>query len=90
MTSEPCTEAKLRIPESPRSSSYMRSPYATLERPAQPYFAGQRRAVEPELAHRPDEVAREGLLLGVLLDDREHLRVHELARLLAHASAPPR
>ena len=26
MTSEPCTEAKLRKPESPRSSSYMRSP----------------------------------------------------------------
>jgi hypothetical protein len=36
MTSEPWTDAKLRSAESPRSSSYMRRPAATLPSPAQP------------------------------------------------------
>jgi hypothetical protein len=40
MTSEPCTDAKLRSAESPRSSSYMRRPCATDESPAQPYRGG--------------------------------------------------
>ena len=44
---------------------------------------GERRAVEAELTHRADEVARERLLLRVPLDDGQHLSVHELARLLA-------
>ena len=41
ITSPPCTEAKLRRPESPRSSSCMMSPYATLLSPAQPYVSGR-------------------------------------------------
>ena len=36
MTSAPCTETKLRMPESARSSSCMMSPYSTLLMPAQP------------------------------------------------------
>jgi hypothetical protein len=36
ITSAPCTETKLRRPESPRSSSCMMSPYSTLESSAQP------------------------------------------------------
>src|SRR6267378_668522 len=37
ITSAPCTETKLRNPESPRSSSCVINPYATLDIPAQPY-----------------------------------------------------
>ena len=36
ITSAPCTETKLRTPESTRSSSCMTSPYSTLLMPAQP------------------------------------------------------
>ena len=36
ITSAPCTETKLRRPESPRSISCMTSPYSTLLMPAQP------------------------------------------------------
>src|SRR5207302_350001 len=41
MTRAPCTDAKERTPESPRSSSCMISPYATLLSPAQPYSSGR-------------------------------------------------
>src|SRR6266436_3920195 len=37
ITSAPCTETKLRKPESPRSNSCVINPYATLDIPAQPY-----------------------------------------------------
>jgi hypothetical protein len=36
ITSAPCTDTKLRSPESPRSSSCMISPYSTFDIPAQP------------------------------------------------------
>ena len=36
MAREPCTETKVRSPESPASSSAAASPYSTAERPAQP------------------------------------------------------
>ena len=36
IASDPCTDTKVRMPESPASSSCMASPYSTDERPAQP------------------------------------------------------
>ena len=36
MASEPCTETKVRIPESPASSSIAARPYSTAVRPGQP------------------------------------------------------
>ena len=36
IASEPCTETKVRMPESPASSSIAARPYSTAERPAQP------------------------------------------------------
>ncbi len=41
ITRAPCTDANERSPESPRSSSCMMIPYATLFRPAQPYSSGR-------------------------------------------------
>src|SRR5687768_13205394 len=41
MASAPCTDANERIPESPRSSSCMMRPYATLFSPAHPYSSGR-------------------------------------------------
>ena len=36
IASEPCTETKVRMPESPASSSIAARPYSTAERPAHP------------------------------------------------------
>ena len=36
IASEPCTDTKVRRPESPASSSAAARPYSTAERPAQP------------------------------------------------------
>ena len=50
ITKAPCTEAKDRIPLSPRSSSCMMRPYATLLRPAQPYSSGRLAPKKPNSA----------------------------------------
>jgi hypothetical protein len=50
MTRAPCTEQNERTPESPRSSSCMMSPYATLLSPAQPYRSGRLAPKKPSAA----------------------------------------
>jgi hypothetical protein len=50
MTSDPCTDANERSPESPRSSSCIASPYDTAPTPAQPYSSGSVAPSSPSCA----------------------------------------
>ena len=68
MTSEHCTEAKLRKPESPRSSSCMMRPYA-IGAHAGAAVAFERRAERAQRAELLRQLHRERAGAEVLADD---------------------
>ena len=72
MTSADCTLTKLRMPESPRSSSCVSRPYFDVVH-AGAAVAVEGRAVEAELAHGPDQFAREAAVAVALLDDGDEV-----------------
>ncbi len=75
---EPCTETKVRRPESPASSSAAARPYSTAERPAQPYPC-RCMPQQPQLAELGHELDWKHGILIPAGDVRANGLIHESA-----------